>query len=137
VMTLTLGYMTFVPAFVLAGLGADLVFALSASAVLANMRDEDHAKALGTNSTAREIGVALGIAGLTVVRARAGSGFAPTGYTDAAGTAVWTGAGVLLLATLIATLLPAGKSGSESVAKSEFHEIASAKDRELVFGPRR
>ena len=42
------------------------------TAVLANMRPEDSAKASGTNSTLREIGVALGIAVLTAVFTGAG-----------------------------------------------------------------
>ena len=42
-----------------------LVFAPMSTSVLANMRAEDHAKASGTDSTLREIGVALGVAVLT------------------------------------------------------------------------
>ncbi|MFW2512769.1 DHA2 family efflux MFS transporter permease subunit [Demequina sp. SO4-13] len=99
-------YPQFVPAFILAGVGMALVFAPSATAVLANMRDADHAKASGTNSTVREIGVALGIAVLTAVFTGAGGTFTPDGYTDAAVRAVWVGAGVLAIATAIGTLLP-------------------------------
>ena len=45
-----------------AGIGMGLVFAPSATAVLAGMAPDDQAKASGTNSMLREVGVALGIA---------------------------------------------------------------------------
>src|SRR5690606_22420540 len=102
----------FVPAFVFAGVGMGLVFAPSASAVLAHMRDEDHAKASGTNSTLREIGVALGVAVLPAVFTSAGGAFAPDGYTDAAIRAVWTGVAALALATGVGMLLPHGRGAT-------------------------
>ncbi|WP_082093305.1 DHA2 family efflux MFS transporter permease subunit [Demequina sediminicola] len=105
-------YGQFVPAFLLCGIGMGMVFAPSATAVLVNMKDEDHAKASGTNSTVREIGVALGIAILTAVFTGAGGTFTPDGYTDAAVRAVYVGAAVLGLATLIGTQLPARDSSS-------------------------
>ena len=94
------------PPFLLAGIGMGLVFAPSSTAVLANMRPADHAKASGANSTLREIGVALGVAVLTAVFTGAGGTLTPTGYVDAAIPAVWVGAGALALAALIALALP-------------------------------
>jgi len=108
----TVAYSGLVPAFVLAGVGMGLVFAPSATAVLANMRDEDHAKASGTNSTLREVGVALGIAILTAVFTAAGGEFTPTGFTHAAIPAIWTGAAFLALAAFFGTRLPAGRGGT-------------------------
>jgi EmrB/QacA subfamily drug resistance transporter len=99
-------YATFVPAFVLAGVGMGLVFAPSATAILANMREEDHATASGTNSTVREIGVALGIAILTAVFTGNGGELTPTAYTDAAIPAVWTGVVFLLAASVVGLALP-------------------------------
>jgi hypothetical protein len=72
------------------------------------MKPADHAKASGTNSTLREIGVALGVAVLTAVFTGAGGTLTPTGYVDAAVPAVWVGAGVLGLAALISLALPSG-----------------------------
>jgi len=115
-MSPTVTYSEFVPAFVFAGVGMGLVFAPSATAVLANMRDEDHAKASGTNSTLREIGVALGIAILTAVFTASGGQFTPTGYTDAAIRAVWTGAAFLVLAAFFGTRLPAGRGHAGAAA---------------------
>jgi len=108
-MSATVPYSTMLPAFISAGIGMGLVFAPSSTAVLANMRPEDSAKASGTNSTVREIGVALGIAVLTAVFTGAGGELTPTGYVDAAIPAIFVGA-VVVLATAIAGLfLPHGR----------------------------
>lgn len=107
----TLPYAQMWPPFALAGIGMGLVFAPSSTAVLANMRPDDHAKASGTNSTLREIGVALGVAVLTAVFTGAGGTLTPTGYVDAAVPAVWVGAGVLALAAVISVALPSRGSG--------------------------
>jgi EmrB/QacA subfamily drug resistance transporter len=106
----TVSYGVMVPGFVLAGLGMGLVFAPSSTAVLANMVHADHAKASGSNSTLREIGVALGIATLTAVFTGAGGTITPTGYVDAAIPAVLTGAGALGLAAVIALALPSRRA---------------------------
>jgi len=103
-------YPSMLPGFIFAGLGMGLVFAPSSTAVLVNMAPDDHAKASGTNSTLREIGVALGIAVLTAVFTGAGGQLTPTGYVDAAVPAVFVGAGALALAAVIALFLPAGRS---------------------------
>jgi EmrB/QacA subfamily drug resistance transporter len=105
-------YPSMLPGFIFAGLGMGLVFAPSSTAVLVNMAPDDHAKASGTNSTLREIGVALGIAVLTAVFTGAGGQLTPTGYVDAAVPAVYVGAAALALATVIALFLPAGRSGA-------------------------
>ena len=105
----TLAYSAMWPPFLLAGIGMGLVFAPSSTAVLANMRPADHAKASGANSTLREIGVALGVAVLTAVFTGAGGTLTPTGYVDAAIPAVWVGAAALAGAALIALALPRGR----------------------------
>ncbi|WP_440709708.1 DHA2 family efflux MFS transporter permease subunit [Herbiconiux sp. YIM B11900] len=109
VMSTTLDYGVLVPAFVFAGVGMGLVFAPISTAVLANMTPADNAKASGTNSTLREIGVALGIAVLTAVFTGAGGTFTPTGYVAAAVPAIAVGAAVLFLAAVVALFLPSGK----------------------------
>ncbi len=112
----TLDYAALVPAFVFAGVGMGLVFAPSSTAVLANMSADDNAKASGTNSTLREIGVALGIAVLTAVFTGSGGSFTPTGYVDAAIPAIWVGAAALLAAALTALALPAGRARAASAS---------------------
>jgi len=107
-MSATVAYTTMLPAFISAGIGMGLVFAPSSTAVLANMRPEDSAKASGTNSTVREIGVALGIAVLTAVFTGAGGRLTPTGYVDAAIPAIFVGAAVVLATAVVGLFLPAG-----------------------------
>jgi EmrB/QacA subfamily drug resistance transporter len=102
-------YGTLVAPFLMAGVGMALVFAPMSTAVLANMPEDDHAKASGTNSTLREVGVALGVAVLTAVFTGAGGELTPTGFTDAAVPAVLVGAGALVVALVSALFLPAGR----------------------------
>ncbi|MEO7125217.1 MAG: DHA2 family efflux MFS transporter permease subunit [Nakamurella sp.] len=109
-MTATVSYSEMLPAFILAGIGMGLVFAPSSTAVLAGMGPDDHNKASGTNSTLREVGIALGIAVLTAVFTGAGGTLTPTGYVHAAIPAILVAAGVLVLAMVIALFLPSGRS---------------------------
>jgi len=122
-------YLQMLPAFIAAGVGMALVFAPSSTAVLAHIRQDDSAKATGTNSTLREIGVALGIAVLTAVFTGAGGELTPTGYVDAAIPAVLVGAGVVLATAIVSFFLPAGRGThtAEQLADAE-----AAADRELA-----
>ena len=115
----TEAYSSMWPPFLLAGIGMGLVFAPSSTAVLANMKPADHAKASGTNSTLREIGVALGVAVLTAVFTGAGGTLTPTGYVDAAIPAVWVAAGVLALAAVISLALPSGIRRIQSASRPD------------------
>jgi MFS family permease len=119
-------YLTMLPAFIAAGLGMSLVFAPSSTAVLANLNPHDTAKGSGTNSTLREIGVALGIAVLTAVFTGAGGELTPTGYVDAAAPAVFVGGAVLLATAIVSVFLPHGRS-----RRAETGSIETA-SRELV-----
>jgi EmrB/QacA subfamily drug resistance transporter len=110
IMSATVPYRELVGPFLVAGVGMGLVFAPSSTAVLATMKPQDHAKASGTNSTLREVGVALGIAVLTAVFTGAGGQLTPTGYVAAAIPAVIVGASVLTGSALLALFLPAGRS---------------------------
>lgn len=109
VMSADVQYAALLGPFLFAGVGMGLVFAPSSTAVLANIVDADRAKASGTNSTLREIGVALGIAVLTAVFTGAGGQLTPTGYVAAAIPAVTVGAFALLGSALVALLLPSGR----------------------------
>ena len=106
-------YTTMLPAFIAGGIGMGLVFAPLSTAVLATMKGADHAKASGTNSTVREVGVALGIAVLTAIFVGAGGELTPDLYVDAARPAVFAGGLVLALSALIGFLLPVGKGEVE------------------------
>ncbi|KAJ1682231.1 hypothetical protein LUZ63_022550 [Rhynchospora breviuscula] len=105
-------YAEMVAPFVMAGVGMGLVFAPSATALLATLGVIDHAKASGVNSTVREIGIALGTAVLTAIFTGFGGQLAPDLYVDGARPAVLVGA-LVLFATAVATLwLPAGRSAT-------------------------
>ncbi|MFK4853182.1 DHA2 family efflux MFS transporter permease subunit [Microbacterium sp. ZW T6_19] len=105
-----LPYPNLIAPFIIAGVGMGLVFAPSATALLATLGLVDHAKAAGVNSTVRELGVALGTAVMTAIFVGAGGQLTPDLYVDAAKPAVFTGAAVLLAATVVALWLPSGKS---------------------------
>ncbi|WP_022877337.1 MFS transporter [Microbacterium sp. B19] len=108
-------YATLVPPFVFAGVGMGLVFAPSATALLATLDVVDHAKASGVNSTVREIGLALGTAVMTAIFVGAGGQLVPDLYVDAARPAIFVGSAVLLVAAGLALLLPAGRSPRPAV----------------------
>jgi MFS family permease len=111
-------YPTLIVPFLLAGIGMALVFAPSATALLATLGLIDHAKASGVNSTVRELGVALGTAVMTAIFVGAGGALTPDLYVDAARPAVFTGAAVLLAATVVALLLPAGRADAATDASA-------------------
>jgi EmrB/QacA subfamily drug resistance transporter len=125
-MSADVAYTTMLPAFIAAGIGMGLVFAPSSTAVLANIREADSAKASGTNSTLREIGIALGIAVLTAVFTGAGGQLTPTGYVDAAIPAVAVGAAVLLATAVVALFLPAGRSDRRPETAVQERELVDA-----------
>lgn len=99
-------YTDLVPGFIMAGVGMGLTFAPSATAVLADMSPDDHATASSTNSTIREIGVALGVAVLVAVFRANGGALTPDGYNTGLRAAVLTGAAVVALGALSTIWLP-------------------------------
>jgi EmrB/QacA subfamily drug resistance transporter len=111
-------YAAMVAPFVIAGVGMGLVFAPSATALLATLHLVDHAKASGVNSTVREIGLALGTAVLTAVFLGAGGELVPDLYVAAARPAVVVGGLVLVLSAIAALWLPAGRADAASVIAS-------------------
>ena len=115
-MSVTTPYADMVAPFIMAGVGMGLVFAPSATALLATLGLADHAKASGVNSTLREIGIALGTAVLTAVFLGAGGQLMPAPYVTAAQPAVLTGAGVLFATAAVALWLPAGRSAAQDAA---------------------
>ncbi len=107
-------YAQMVAPFLMAGVGMGLVFAPSATALLATLAAVDHAKASGVNSTVREIGIALGTAVMTAIFLGEGGKLQPTLYVHAAAPAVVVGAAVLLVTAIGALWLPAGRSATGS-----------------------
>ena len=103
-------YAAMIAPFVIAGVGMGLVFAPSATALLATLGIVDHAKASGVNSTVREIGLALGTAVLTAIFLGAGGELLPDLYVAAARPAVFVGGIVLVISAIAALWLPAGRA---------------------------
>jgi EmrB/QacA subfamily drug resistance transporter len=124
VMSTDLDYPTLIAPFLMAGVGMALVFAPSATALLATLGLLDHAKASGVNSTVRELGVALGTAVMTAIFVGAGGELLPDLYVDAARPAVFAGAAVLFAATIVALWLPAGK-GTDASAEASVEATGS------------
>ncbi|MCX5046547.1 MFS transporter [Aldersonia sp. NBC_00410] len=102
-----MAYSEVVPAFVMAGVGMGLTFAPSASAVLADMAEDDHATASSINATMREMGIAIGIAVLTAVFLAAGGALTPTGYAEGLRPALIVGAISVGIAVLASVFMPA------------------------------
>jgi EmrB/QacA subfamily drug resistance transporter len=119
VMSPDVAYATLVAPFVLAGVGMGLVFAPSATALLATLGVVDHATASGVNSTVREIGLALGTAVMTAIFVGGGGELLPDRYVDAARPAVFVGAAVLLVAAVVAVWLPSGRSARTGVDEAQ------------------
>ena len=102
------GYATLVPGLVLAGIGMGLTFAPSATAVLADMAPDDHGTASSTNSTLREVGVALGVAVLTAVFTASDGTITPDGFAAGLRPAVLVGAAVIAVAAVASLAMPRG-----------------------------
>ncbi|MET8651262.1 MFS transporter [Nocardia aurea] len=106
VTTVDLDYVNLVPPFLLAGIGMGLTFAPSSTVIMASAAPQDRAMASGTNSTIREVGVAMGVAVLASVFASRGSYTSPQDYVDGLVPAVWVGAGIVGIGTVVSLLLP-------------------------------
>jgi hypothetical protein len=113
ILSASLAYSQMWPPFLLAGIGMGLIFAPSSTAVLANMAPENQAKASGTNSTLREVGVSLGVAVLTAVFTGAGGQLTPTGYVHAAIPAVYVGAIAIAIAAVVSIALPSKRRAAQ------------------------
>jgi len=99
-------YLVFVGPFLLGGIGMGLTFAPGATVVMASASPEDRAMASGTNSTIREVGVAMGVAVLASVFASHGSYLNPQSYVDGLVPAVWVGAAIVAVGAVVSRLLP-------------------------------
>jgi EmrB/QacA subfamily drug resistance transporter len=105
-------YSHLLPGLVLGGIGNALFFAPIATLVLGSVRRHEEGIASGANNAIREFGGVLGIAVMGAIFTAHG-GYGPTRTLSAAQhflngvqPAVWTGAGVLLVASLAMWLVP-------------------------------
>jgi EmrB/QacA subfamily drug resistance transporter len=101
-----MSYSSMIVPFVLAGSGMGLVFAPSASAVLASVRTDQAGQASGATNAIRELGGTLGIAVLATVFTSHGSYASSQAFVNGLIPAMWVGVGVLGAGALIAAVLP-------------------------------
>ncbi len=109
VATPTVEYTRLVPAFILAGTGMSLFFAPTASLVLGAVRRAEEGQASGANNAIREIGGVFGVAILASVFSAAGGYASPQAFVSGLVPAVWLGAAVLGIGTLVALAIPANR----------------------------
>ena len=105
-------YTHLLPGLILGGIGNALFFAPIANLVLGSVRRNEEGIASGVNNAIREFGGVLGIAVMGAIFSAHG-GYGPTRSLSAAQhfinglqPAVWTGAGVLLVASLAMWFVP-------------------------------
>ena len=103
-------------AFALAGAGMGLVFAPSASALLSVVSPAQAGQASGTNNAIREVGGVFGVAVLSTIFSQSGGLTSTQGFVDGAVPALWVGAAVVALGSLLALLLPRRERAAEAVA---------------------
>lgn len=102
-------YGTIVLPLILAGIGMGLEFAPMSTAVLGSVPESMHGVASGVLNTIRELGVAVGVAVLASVFAAYGGYDSPESFAAGAQPAVWVGAAVVAVATVVAFLVPRTK----------------------------
>ncbi len=102
----TVAYATLVPAFIVSGIGMGMFFAPIANVVLSAVLPEEEGKASGANNAIREVGGVFGVAVLASVFSANGSYASPQAYVDGLLPAVWVGAAVVAVASLVAIAVP-------------------------------
>ena len=103
----TAEYLTYVPAFILAGTGMGLFFAPIANVVLSAVRPEEEGKASGATNTIREVGGVFGVAVLAAIFSANGDYSTPAAYVAGLQPAIAVGAVVLGIGALAALAIPA------------------------------
>ncbi|MDQ3122387.1 MAG: MFS transporter, partial [Actinomycetota bacterium] len=106
VSTATVGYVSLVAPFVLSGIGMALFFAPVANVVLSAVRPEQEGKASGANNAIREVGGVLGVAVLASIFARTGGYESPAAFSDGMVPALWVGAIVVGIGSVVSLLIP-------------------------------
>jgi EmrB/QacA subfamily drug resistance transporter len=114
VSTATVGYGSFVGAFVLSGVGMGMFFAPVANVVLSSVRPQEEGKASGANNAIREVGGVLGVAVLASIFAHAGGYGTPETFNDGLVPAIWVGAAVVGVGSAIALLIPRKRRTAEA-----------------------
>ncbi|MGI8478804.1 MAG: DHA2 family efflux MFS transporter permease subunit [Gaiellaceae bacterium] len=126
VSTATVGYVSFVAPFVLSGIGMALFFAPVANVVLSAVRPDEEGKASGANNAIREVGGVLGVAVLASIFARTGGYESPVAFSDGLVPALWVGAIVVGVGSLVALLIPRKRRSAEAPVHESEGLVAQA-----------
>jgi MFS family permease len=106
VSTPTVPYTELVIPFVLSGTGMAMFFAPVANVVLSAVRPEEEGQASGANNAIREVGGVFGVAVLATVFSQYGGYGSPQTFVDGLGPAIWVGAAVVGVGSLISLMIP-------------------------------
>ena len=116
----TVAYSSLVGPFIVSGIGMGMFFAPVANIVLSAVRPQEEGKASGANNAIREVGGVLGVAVLASVFARYGGYASPETFNDGLVPALWIGAVVVAVGSLLALLIPRKRRPAEiTVAEPE------------------
>ncbi|WP_284581901.1 DHA2 family efflux MFS transporter permease subunit [Streptomyces sp. 2P-4] len=99
-------YSHLVGGMIIGGTGMGFAFAPTAAVVLASVSQKLYGTASGANTTAREVGGALGIAVLATVFVRNGSAENAQQFVDGMKPAIWVGVAVVLVGAAAALAIP-------------------------------
>lgn len=119
-------YSSQLPGLIVGGVGMALYFAPAASLVMSSVRPAEQGIASGANNALREVGGALGVAVLATVFSSQGGYDSAQSFTDGTVPAVWTGAGVVALAALVALLIPGRRNASAPEPEAAEQRISVA-----------
>ena len=108
----TVPYAELVAPFALGGIGMSLYFAPVANVVLSAVRRDEEGKASGVNNTVREVGGVFGVAVLASIFASVGGYASPSTFTDGLNAALWVGAVVVGVGTVVALGIPGRKTAA-------------------------
>ena len=125
VSTETMGYESLVAPFVLSGIGMGMFFAAVANVVLSAVRPEEEGKASGANNAIREVGDVLGVAVLASIFGGAGGYQTPSTFIDGLVPALWVGAAVVAVGSVLGALIPR-KPRAERVPSGSEELVAQA-----------
>ncbi|GAC1637480.1 MAG: MFS transporter [Chloroflexota bacterium] len=119
-------YLNLLPSFVLGGIGMGLTFAPLSSAVINAIPSHLEGQASGAYNSIRELGGVFGIAILGAVFQHIATAPTAASFVDGFRVAVFAGAGIVLVGTVIAVLLPSGLSGVPAMAAPAEAELQTA-----------
>ncbi len=119
-------YSELIVPFILGGIGMGLVFATSASAVLAAVSEQEAGQASGAANMLRELGGVLGVAVLATVFSTYGSYASPEAFADGMTAALPVGAAITLAGAIAASLVPSGAGSTVDLEARDLPVDAAA-----------